>query len=83
VSPAGRTEEGRPVVEPLKKKITPDDIHAKFAELTADVDQQAEAAKDTAVTVAAVAGVVVILAVFLFGRSRGKKKTTIVEVRRY
>lgn len=71
------------MVEPQKKKITPEDIHAKFAEITADVDQQAESAKDTAVTIAAVVGVVVVLAVFFFGRSRGKKKTTIVEVRRY
>lgn len=34
-------------------------------------------------TVVAVAGAVVVVAVFLFGRSRGKKRTTIVEVRRY
>ena len=70
-------------VTPEKKKITADDIHAKFAELTADVDQQAEAAKNTALTVAAVAGAVLIVAVFVFGRSRGKKRTTIVEVRRF
>ena len=70
------------MAEPTKK-ISSDDIHAKFAELTADVDQQAEAAKGTAVTVAAVAGAVVLLAVFLFGKSRGKKKTTVVEVRRF
>lgn len=66
-----------------KKKITKDDIHAKFAELTADVDQQAADAKNTALTVVAAVGAVVVVAVFLFGRSRGKKRTTIVEVRRY
>lgn len=82
MSPAG-AERGRSVAEPAKTKITPDDIHAKFAELTADVDQQASAARDTAVTVAAVAGVVVVIAVFIFGRSRGRKRTTIVEVRRF
>lgn len=68
---------------PERKKITREDIHAKFAELSADVDQQAEAARDTAVTIAAVAGVVVVVAVFLFGRSRGRKHSTIVEVRRF
>ena len=66
-----------------KQKITRDDIHAKFAELSDDVDQQAEAAKSTALTVAAVAGAVVVVVVFLFGRSRGKKKTTVIEVRRF
>ncbi|MCB0978345.1 MAG: hypothetical protein KDB02_12890 [Acidimicrobiales bacterium] len=71
------------MAETAPKKITRDDIHAKFAELTADVDQQAEAARDTAVTIAAVAGVVVVVAVFLFGRSRGRKRSTIVEVRRF
>jgi hypothetical protein len=71
------------VAEPEKKKITRDDIHAKFAELTADVDHQVEEARSTAMTVVAVAGAVVVVAVFLFGRSRGKKRTTIVEVRRY
>ena len=66
-----------------QKKITTDDIRAKFAEITADVDNQVEEAKNTAVTIAAMAGAVVVVAVFLFGRSRGKKRTTIVEVRRY
>lgn len=84
MSPATDTRGGRPVAEAQPtKKITRDDIHAKFAELSQDVDQQAEAAKSTAMTVAAVAGVVVVVAVFLFGRSRGKKKTTIIEVRRF
>jgi hypothetical protein len=66
-----------------QKKITTDDIRAKFAEITAGVDNQVEEAKNTAVTIAAMAGAVVVVAVFLFGRSRGKKRTTIVEVRRY
>jgi hypothetical protein len=65
------------------EKITRDDIEAKFRELTGDVDDKAEEAKETAIAVGAVIGAAVILGVFLFGRSRGKKKTTIVEVRRF
>jgi hypothetical protein len=64
-------------------KITRDDLESKFRELTGDVDDRAEAAKGTAVTIGAVVAVAVVLGVFLFGRSRGRKKTTIVEVRRF
>ena len=64
-------------------KITRDDIESKFRELTGEADDKAEAAKATAVTVGAVVAAAVILGVFLFGRSRGRKKTTIVEVRRF
>lgn len=65
------------------QKITRDDLEAKFRELTGDVDQKAEEAKATAITVGAVVAAAVVLGVFLFGRSRGRKKTTIVEVRRF
>ena len=63
--------------------ITRDDIEAKFRELTADVDDRAEAARSTAMTVAAVAGAVVLVGVFLYGRRRGRKRTTVIEVRRF
>ena len=68
---------------PPKQKITRDDLEAKFRELTGDVDQKAEEAKETAIAVGAVVAAAVLLGVFLFGRSRGRKKTTIVEVRRF
>ncbi|NLD77331.1 MAG: hypothetical protein GX643_11765 [Acidimicrobiales bacterium] len=64
-------------------KITPDDIEAKFRALTSDVDDRADAAKGTAVTVAAVIAAAVVVGVFLLGRSRGRKKTTVIEVRRF
>lgn len=63
--------------------VTRDDIEAKFRELSGDVDDKAEAAKGTAIAVSAVIAVAVVLGVFLYGRSRGKKKTTVVEVRRF
>jgi hypothetical protein len=65
------------------QKITRDDLEAKFRELTGDVDQKAEEAKETAIAVGAVVAAAVLLGVFLFGRSRGRKKTTLVEVRRF
>ncbi|HEY4376341.1 MAG TPA: hypothetical protein VGM93_04250 [Acidimicrobiales bacterium] len=65
------------------ERITPADLEAKMRELQGDVNDQAEAAKGTAITVGVVVGVVVVLGIFLFGRSRGKKKTTLIEVRRF
>jgi hypothetical protein len=64
-------------------KITRDDLEAKFRELSGDVDDKAEEAKATAVAVGAVVAAAVVLGVFLFGRSRGRKSTTVVEVRRF
>ena len=78
---AANPKEGQPVAQ--QEKITRADIENKFRELTGDVDDRAEAAKSTAVTVGAVVAVAFVLGVFLFGRSRGKKKTTMIEVRRF
>lgn len=73
---------GDPKVDKTEK-ITRDDLEAKFRELSGDVEDKADEAKSTAITIGAVVAVAVVLGVFLFGRSRGKKKTTVVEVRRF
>ncbi len=73
---------GRPMIDD-DDKITRDDIEDGFRQLTGDVDDKAESAKTTALTIGAVVAVAVVLGVFLFGRSRGRKKTTVVEVRRF
>lgn len=65
------------------EKITRDDIEAKFRELGGDVDEKAEEAKTTAIAVGAVIAAAVVLGVFLYGRRKGRKSTTIVEVRRF
>jgi hypothetical protein len=41
-----------------------------------------EAAKGGAIVVGAVAAVAVLAAVYLLGRRKGKKRTTVVEIRR-
>lgn len=79
---------GRPVADRDQQpeapaKITREDIEAKFRQLTGDVEERAEAARDTAVTIAAVVAAVVVIGVFLVGRRHGRKSTTIVEVRRF
>lgn len=65
------------------EKITRDDLEAKFRELGGDVDEKAEEAKSTAIAVGAVIAAAVVLGVFLYGRRKGRKATTIVEVRRF
>ena len=61
--------------------ITRQDIEDKATEIVAAFNQTKESAKDTAV----IAGVVVallILAAFIFGRRRGSRNKTLVEVYR-
>lgn len=65
------------------ERITRDDIEARFRQLTSDVDDRAEAAKGTAVAVGAVVAAAVVIGVFMLGRRRGRKKTTVIEVRRF
>ncbi|MGH9084441.1 MAG: hypothetical protein ACRDYW_03215 [Acidimicrobiales bacterium] len=62
--------------------ITRNDLESKFRELQGEVDDTAESAKSTLIAVGAVVAVGVIAIAFLAGRRRGKKRTTVVEVRR-
>lgn len=58
------------------------DIRAKLEELRGGVDETTTSAKPVA-TYAAVAGVVVlVVAAFVVGRKRGRRKSTWVEIRR-
>ena len=63
-------------------RISRDDLEGKFRELRGEVDQAAGSARGYALAVGAVVGVVVIGIAFWAGSRRGKKKRTIVEVRR-
>lgn len=62
--------------------ITRNDLESKLRELQGEVDDTAESAKSTLIAVGAVVAVGVIAIAFLAGRRRGKKRTTVVEVRR-
>ena len=66
----------------MAQKITRDDLEARFRKLQVDAQAKVNDKKQTLITVAAVGGVVVLLAIFLLGKRSGKKKTTIVEIRR-
>ena len=64
------------------KPVTRSDIEAKLAEIGGEVDETVSNSKQMVMTAGAVAVAVVIAAVFLFGRRRGKRLRTIVEIRR-
>jgi hypothetical protein len=65
------------------RKITRDDLEAKFQGLQNDLQGRVEEKKRTVLGTAAGVGVVLLLLVFLLGRRSGKKKNTMVEIRRY
>ncbi|MFL6204965.1 MAG: hypothetical protein ACJ739_06410 [Acidimicrobiales bacterium] len=68
--------------ETLPRPIERRDIEAKIRELHGGVEDTAQAASSKLVTVGAVVVVGVVAVAFLLGRRKGKKRTTIVEVRR-
>jgi hypothetical protein len=62
--------------------VTRDDIEAKLRQIKGEVDTTADSAKSYLV-IAGVAGMVVVIGLaYLMGRRKGKKKTTVVEIRR-
>ena len=64
-------------------RISRDDIEAKLREIQGEVDETAEKARGMAIAVGAVVAVGVLLVVFGLGSRRGRRKTTVVEVRRF
>ncbi len=62
------------------QKIDKTQIEAKFQELKADIDSTTDEAKSYAVTAGAVGALVLVLAFFLLGRSRGKRSRAVVEI---
>ena len=64
------------------KPVTRDDIEAKLRQIRGEVDSTTDRAKVPAIAVGVAAVVVVVGVAFLLGRRRGKRMTTVVEVRR-
>ena len=64
------------------RPVTRADIEAKLQEIKGEVDNTATEAKSYALTAGIVAVVVIIGGAYLLGRRRGRKKSTVVEIRR-
>jgi hypothetical protein len=65
-----------------RDRITRDDLENKLRELEGGAREQAESARSTVLTAAAVAALVLLLLAFLLGIRKGRKRSTIVEIRR-
>lgn len=63
-------------------KVTRGDIESKLRELRGEVDTAGESAKQYALLAGGVVAVAVVALAFTLGKRRGKKKRTVVEVRR-
>lgn len=61
--------------------ITRQDIEAKANEIVSAVNQTKESARDTAVVAGVVVAILILLA-FVFGRRRGSRNKTLIEVYR-
>lgn len=64
------------------KEITPDDLRAKFRELEGVAQGPKGVAQSTRRVAAVVVVVGVIAIAYLVGRRRGKKRRTVLEIRR-
>ena len=62
--------------------VTRGDIEAKLREIRGLTDTTTEVAQEAAKPVLVILGVGVVVVAFLLGRRRGRKRSTIVEVRR-
>lgn len=65
-----------------QQRITRDDLESRFRQLQDNVQGRVDDKKRTLATAGVVAGVVLLLVFFMLGSRRGKKKSTLVEIRR-
>ena len=63
-------------------RVTRNDIESKLREIKGDVESATDKAKAPVMAIGAAVVVGVIGLAYLLGRRRGKKRTTVVEVRR-
>jgi hypothetical protein len=63
-------------------RITRADIEGKLREMRGDVEETAEAAKTPIMAIAGGVAVAVVILAFLLGKRRGRRRSTVVEIRR-
>lgn len=64
------------------ERITPEDLRAKLEGIRGEVDDATDTAKPLVLLASVGLGVAVLVGVYLLGRRKGKKRSTIVEIRR-
>lgn len=63
--------------------ITPADIEAKFRDIQGQVDVVAEDSKKKVALGGAVGAAILLLLIYVLGRKAGKKKSSVLEIRRF
>ncbi len=64
-------------------KITRADLENKLRAIQSGTTQRATEAKASLASIGAGVGVLVLILMFLLGQRRGKRKSTVVEIRRF
>ncbi len=64
------------------ERISREDIEAKLRALQGDVQGKVEDRRSTVMVVAGGIGVILVVVFFLLGRRSGKRRSTVVEIRR-
>ena len=64
------------------RTVTRGDIESKLRELRGEVETTGDSIKHYAIAAGAVVAVAVVALAFTLGKRKGKRKTTVVEVRR-
>ena len=64
-------------------KISRDDIESKLRALQGDVQQKVDDRKGAITAAVGVAATIVVVVVFLLGRRSGRRKSAVVEIRRF
>jgi len=77
---AGKTTSPR--TAPSGGPITPADIENKFRELQGDIEDFGEESRNYLMIAGAAVAVTVVVVAFWMGKRRGKKRRTVVEIRR-
>ena len=63
-------------------RLTRGDIEAKLHEMRGDVEETAQEAKTPLLAIAGGVAVAIVIVAFMLGKRRGRRKSTVVEIRR-
>lgn len=66
----------------VEQRVSRADIEAKLREIRGEVDETTDAAKPYALAAGIAVAIGVVALVYVMGRRKGRKRTTVVEVRR-
>ena len=66
----------------MSERITRGDIENKLREMRGDVEETAQEAKTPILAIAGGVAVAIVVVAFLLGKRRGRRRSTVVEIRR-